>query len=197
MSSQYPLEFIMHGSGFRVNEVAGENLGNHKLVYRNPLGTWSLADASLAATMPVLGITMGAVTTGKYGEILRLGYIGDSAWTWTPGGEVYASDTVGELTQVAGTVSQIVGMAVTATMIWFNSNMGNGGGVSASTIVTIPAQATQASWNHARNTLNFSCVPLEEPESFWWGDPTDANNITIHIASMDIMNDHTFRVMVF
>ena len=119
----------MKGSGFKVNERAGENLGNHKLVYRGVDGYWWLADADAVASMPVLGITMSAITTGMKGEILKWGYIGDNSWTWAAGAEVYASTTPGELTQIAPTgvedIVQVVAIAVTDVIIEFH---GNGGG---------------------------------------------------------------------
>ena len=135
MSAQYELNFNMKGSGFKVNERAGENLGNHKLVYRNLLGTWSLADADAVATMPVLGITMGAITTGKKGEILLWGYIGTQPdptetpyWAWTVGVPLYASTVAGELTETMpvgiGDVVQIVAITIDATLIHFMGTVG-------------------------------------------------------------------------
>jgi parallel beta-helix repeat protein len=119
----------MRGSGWIVNEEAGENLGIHKLVYRNASGTWSLADADLAATMPVLGITMGAISIGRKGEILLWGYIGDNTWSWTAGDEIYASATAGELTQTipagAGDIVQTVAVAITTLLIQFQGNLGS------------------------------------------------------------------------
>ena len=114
----------MKGSGFKVNERAGENLGNHKLVYRGADSYWHLADADATATMPVLGITMSAITTGMKGEILLWGYIGDPLWTWTPGTRIYMSTTPGELITIppsgSGDQVQIVAAAITDIMIQFN-----------------------------------------------------------------------------
>ena len=72
--TKYKLDFEMKGSGSYVNETAGEALTNHALVYRGNDGNWYLADADAAATMPVLGITMGAILSGRKGEILLEGY---------------------------------------------------------------------------------------------------------------------------
>lgn len=131
MSSQYKLEFEMRGSGFKVNEEAGEALGNHKLVYRGADSLWYLADADAAATMPVLGITMGAIPANRKGEILLWGYIGDTSWTWTAGLEIYASTTPGELTHTApsgaGDIVQVVAVAITATIIDFRNDITSAG----------------------------------------------------------------------
>lgn len=132
--TRYKRDFDMKGSGDYVNETAGETLGNHKLVYRGIDGYWYLADADAAATMPVLGITMGAIPAGRKGEVLLDGYIGDSAWTWTGGAEVYASTIAGELTAVApigvGDIVQVVAIAVDANIIQFTGNIGGGHGGS-------------------------------------------------------------------
>jgi len=134
LSAQYRINFNKHGEGWVVNERAGENLGLHKLVYRNAAGTWSLADADTVARMPVLGITMGAISNGMKGEILLWGYIGTpidptlpDIWSWTAGGEIYASTVAGELTQVEptgiGDVVQVVAVAIEATLIHFMGNV--------------------------------------------------------------------------
>ena len=130
MSAQYRINFNKHGEGWVVNETAGENLGIHKLVYRNAAGTWSLADADAVATMPVLGITMGAISSGKKGEILLWGYIGDNiTWAWTLAQPIYASTVAGELTQTMpagiGDVVQVVAMPINdPTMIQFIGSVG-------------------------------------------------------------------------
>ena len=136
MSAQYRINFNKHGEGWVVNEEAGENLGIHKLVYRNAAGTWSLADADAVTTMPVLGITIGAVTSGKKGEILLWGYIGDNlTWAWTLAQPIYASTVAGELTQTMpsgiGDVTQVVAMPINdPTMIQFIGSVGAASGGS-------------------------------------------------------------------
>ena len=129
MSARYNINLNKHGEGFVVNEVAGETTGIHKLVYRNAAGTWSLADADTVATMPVLGITMGAMSSGKKGEILLWGYIGDIlTWAWTPGATIYASTVAGELTATMpvgiGDVVQVVAIAVEDDIIQFMGTAG-------------------------------------------------------------------------
>lgn len=77
------------------------------------------------------------------------------------------------------------------------ASTGAGGGVQASQIVTVTAGNTEsANWNHAQASSDVGATPLEEPESFWWLEIVDANNIIMHIASIDLENNHTFKVLV-
>ena len=90
------------GSGDYINDMAGEVLDKFKLVYRADDETWKLADANAAATMPTIGLTLSAISSGNKGKILIKGYVADASWTWTTGGSsgiIYASGTAGELTQ--------------------------------------------------------------------------------------------------
>ena len=118
------------GSGFYIDGVAGEALGDRKLVYIDSSGLWRLADADTAARMTVIGITIGAIPAGKWGRILTDGFIGLSTWIWTVGEVVYASDVAGELSQtMLGTASNVVqeiGYALTATQISFKPRLGRG-----------------------------------------------------------------------
>lgn len=112
----------VEGSGNITRGTAGQALGNRNIVYLGADGNWYLADADTAATMPVIGITRHAIRAGGQGQILLEGYIGLNTWTWTTGGEIYASTTAGQLTQTAPTPPdyvQIMGIARSATMIYF------------------------------------------------------------------------------
>lgn len=74
---------------------------------------------------------MGAITSGRKGEILLQGYIGLNSWTWTAGDDLYASTVAGELTNVAPVapdIIQIIANVVEPTLIYFNSDLGSGGG---------------------------------------------------------------------
>jgi len=133
----YQLDFIVKGSGFFINEVAGENLGARKLVYRSAAATWMLADADLAATMPVVGLTMESITSGRKGLILLQGYIGDSSWAWTIGNEIYASPVAGEIVEVAPTapdVVQQIGIVVNTDMIYFDPKLVTSASASVITV---------------------------------------------------------------
>ena len=121
--------FVEHdkvsGSGDFIRGIAGEDLGNRKLVYLDITGTWSLADADAVASMPAVGLTMHAISSGDPGWILTKGWIGLLTWTWIAGGTIYASTTPGELTQTKPSAQeypniQSVGIASTATQIRFD-----------------------------------------------------------------------------
>ena len=126
----YLLEYIREGSGFYEVGEAGSALGDRKLVYLDANGVWQLADADAAATMPTLGITIGAISTGSTGKILTYGYIGLASWSWSEGGAIYASATAGELTQTApniGTqVSQVIGHAKDSDLIFIVPKLARG-----------------------------------------------------------------------
>jgi len=121
----YPLEYDARtGSGFFVNGLAGENLGDRKLVYIVN-NAWKHADAAIAISMPVIGLTMGAIQAGKWGKILIQGFIGDENWTWTVGNPLYASESVtGNLTQTSPPnplyFTQEIGFPIRSTQIFFS-----------------------------------------------------------------------------
>jgi len=126
--------------------TAGEDLGNRKLVYINSDGTWKLADADAASTMPVVGLTMGAIAAGKTGLILIDGFIGLSSWSWTIGGRLYASENVaGELTQTAPAnplyLTQEIGIPISTKQIFFSPQqvIGSSGPTYTKT-TSIPAE---------------------------------------------------------
>ncbi len=55
--------------------------------------------------------------------VLHLGFARDDSWTWTPGGLIYLSTTIGALTQTApiatGEIVQILGYATHADRMFF------------------------------------------------------------------------------
>jgi len=127
----YPLDHVYTGSGFTQNGLAGQTLGARKLVYLDVNGRWSLADADSSTTMPVLGLTVGAISNGKRGLILLWGFIGYEDWSWTAGEDIYASTVAGELTHTApvgvGDVVQSIAVAVSDDLILFQGSAAGGG----------------------------------------------------------------------
>jgi hypothetical protein len=123
----------MRGSGTFFKGRAGEALGRAKLVYKASDGRWNLADADAVATLPTLGITLdSARIAGQIVRVLKAGYIGQSTWTWTTGGRIYASTVAGELTQTppAGVDDTIqrIGVASRTNMVFFDPQSGGGEG---------------------------------------------------------------------
>ena len=72
--------------------------------------------------MPCMAMALS--TTGTM-DVLLNGIITDTGWAWTVGGPMYVN-TAGTMTQVspsgAGDFVQAVGIALTATTVYFNPN---------------------------------------------------------------------------
>jgi hypothetical protein len=78
------------------------------------LPTISLANATSDATAKVMGMSEEAIADGEIGSIIIEGAIsGADTSTYTINDTVYLSDTPGEISDVAGTVTSIVGRAHT------------------------------------------------------------------------------------
>lgn len=112
-------------SGTIVDDLtAGEDvvLGD-AVVMRNDSKVWK-SDADTAAAMPVMALAAETIDADAQGDFLTQGFMYKAAWDWTPGGIIYASITSGELSQTApvgsGHLVQVVGVAKTADIIYFN-----------------------------------------------------------------------------
>jgi len=115
--------------GLKVFVTAGEDIGDHKLVYIASDGKCYLADASSVSTMPSMGLSCGAIGEDITGEVIIAGLISLPEWNWTRGGEnglLYVSTDAGEFTQTkpstTGDQVQVVGIPITGTMIMFSPN---------------------------------------------------------------------------
>jgi hypothetical protein len=125
----YLINDAAQGMGLKKMMVAGEDIGSHKLVYVASDGKCYLSNANAVSTMPATGISCGEISNGGTGEILFLGLIGSTGWSWATGGEsglLYPSTDAGELTQskplVSGNQVQIVATVITENLILFNPN---------------------------------------------------------------------------
>lgn len=141
----YELKPRMEGDGFWMMGTAGEDLGARKLVYLTSDSEWKLADADIAASMPVIGMTQHAISYGRRGQIFFKGFIGDVDWAWTVGGTIYPSATAGELTQTlpsTATIQQIAGYAYNSTLIYFSPRQSRGGNeVYYQKLVNMPVES--------------------------------------------------------
>jgi hypothetical protein len=85
-------------------------------------GNWDEADASAVATIGQLGLAVESGTGTKY--VMWKGWAKDTAWSWTPGAQLFVSETTGAITATAPSTSgafvQVVGYATSATTIYFN-----------------------------------------------------------------------------
>jgi ribosomal protein L14 len=105
---------------------AGETVVAGNLVYFDTTDNeWKLCDANTAATLNnvKLGIAQGAGTDGNTisGGVLTLG-LDKNQTEMTAGDEMYASDTAGAIASSAGTTTRVIGIARTATELYFDPN---------------------------------------------------------------------------
>ncbi len=92
------------------------------LVYMDSSSTWKEADANGSGTYPVRGIATAAGSNGNPLIVLEDGVFRDDGGTaWTPGGTIYLSTAVGDLTQTppatTGDKIQVVGFALSAHVV--------------------------------------------------------------------------------
>lgn len=88
-------------------------------------GNMETADASGANYMPCVAIALESGTGSK--EVLLRGYVRDDTWNFTPGGLIYVSTTLGDLTQTApsgsGDQVQVIGWAYSADIMVFDPSL--------------------------------------------------------------------------
>jgi len=88
-----------------------------QLVYVKSNGRGALANAGAAGTMNAIGVATMDCAIGRAVALVTLGKFG--GWSgMTPGAKVFASATPGEIDTAAGTVSQRIGTALSATDIY-------------------------------------------------------------------------------
>lgn len=99
--------------------TAGGSLSALRAVTTNSAGEAVYASSASIATAQVVGITLGAASSGQQVGVKTFGPMVDANWNWTKG-PVYLS-TNGQLTQTAPTGGAIVvqvGRALTATQLF-------------------------------------------------------------------------------
>ena len=107
--------------------IAGENINTFEVVYQSTTNDQVMkANATNITKIPSIGIAISAAPTTGNINILQVGLVSNSAWTWTAGDVIYVNTTDGQLTNVApsgsGKVVQRVGIAKNATTVLFNFN---------------------------------------------------------------------------
>ena len=84
-------------------------------------------DASAYATARAIGIAPAAISNTATGTVLLQGFIRDDSWSWTPGSPLYLSETQGAMTHTPpstdGAFVQVVGVALTADVVYINPSM--------------------------------------------------------------------------
>jgi hypothetical protein len=116
-------------SGVTTSMTAGATTALWDLVYfEAATGDCVLAKGDAAATMPCRAMATAAITDTVVGSYLLKGFARDDTWAWTIGAPLYVSHTTaGALTETVptgtGKVVQIVGYAVSATIIYFSPDV--------------------------------------------------------------------------
>jgi hypothetical protein len=110
--------------GIYVSGVYGESLAVGDLVYLDSDGKYWKAQADADTTLPCIGLVMSAGNADDTGYILKTGYYRDDSLSLTPGGLLYLDTaTAGLFTQTlpsgSGEIVQIIGNAISATVIYF------------------------------------------------------------------------------
>lgn len=107
--------------------TAGEYMDIFHLCYVDPDGYVYLADAQSSLTMPGLLMAREEVDYEVEGEFFLPGsIIYNFDWEWTPGSYLYASiaGAIADTTLTgSGEQVQVVGIAITATTIYFNPDL--------------------------------------------------------------------------
>lgn len=122
------VDSVVAGS-FPANRVvvagtAGETVADGELIYFDTTDDeWKLCDADTAATVEnvLLGVAQGAGTNGNAiaNGVLLVG-LDDAQTGMTPGDVMYAGNTAGEITSSPGTTTVMVGIAKSATELYFS-----------------------------------------------------------------------------
>jgi len=111
------------GSGIKADMVFGESIVFPNVLYQKSDGKLYKADADAAITMPVMFLALESGIDTETKEVLVLGFVRDDNWSWTVGGLIYASGTLGGLTQTAPSAVdsqvQIVGIATHVNRMLF------------------------------------------------------------------------------
>lgn len=114
------------GGNIANNATAGENVSAGDFVYLKNDGKWWKTDASASATSEAvqLGIAQGAGTAdGAISNgVARPGSLDTNQSGLVAGTTYYLSDTAGEISSSPGTVSKAIGVARSATTIYFDPN---------------------------------------------------------------------------
>lgn len=174
--SGFELNDFRKGSGLILEHKQGaEAVPAYSLVYIDSNGQWALADADAIATMPTVGLTTEALVADKKGRVVIIGLAGLSTWSWTPGDEIYASATAGELTQTAptGAIAQVVGIAISDTEIFFNpSGFGNGGNIDYEETTEPIAEPTTTAKGNGHIVIQY--YTDGQNRTFQWNRSNDA-----------------------
>jgi len=145
------------------NAVVGETFtaAGFQIGYKNADGEVYLAKADSSTTMPAFCMKLWGSAPAPDGntiETITWGYVRDDTWNWTVGGLLYVSkDTAGAMTQtkpVYPNIAQVIGIAWTADIIYFNPSL-----FSSNDMVDITIQAVEDTGLVMTDTKNIEYDP--------------------------------------
>lgn len=121
----HPLPVNQTWAGLVAEMTAGVALSIRFICRVGADGKMEMAKANSAATMPAMAIATATIAEDAIGQFLLQGFFRDDTWDWTPGGLLYVDpDNFALLTQTlpaaSGDQVQVVGVAITAGIIYFN-----------------------------------------------------------------------------
>jgi hypothetical protein len=102
--------------------TAGEDLGGHRVVISSGGNLYYANTTNLLHKNRVVGLTLGAVSTGVVSSYLKEGLITEPSWAWNTSLPVYLADN-GLLTQTPVNVTgfvMIVGMPASSTSLYIS-----------------------------------------------------------------------------
>lgn len=113
------------GTGFVISATVDQNtVGVGGALKKSADSNFDDADYNASSTMPCIAIALESGTGTK--KLLLVGFIRNAGWSWTVGGLIYVG-TSGVLTQTtpsgSGDFVQVVGVATSATEIYFNPDL--------------------------------------------------------------------------
>lgn len=118
-------------TGPTVTGLSAAALAPGDIVYLTSGGSWNLADASASGTAEtLLGISLTTTSGASESIVVALpgSFMRDDTWNWTPGSQLFLSETSGDLTATAPTttsaVVRVCGYAVTADVVYFFPQQG-------------------------------------------------------------------------
>ena len=112
--------------GFKVSLTVGENVVFGNLLYMKSDGKlWKTTNTSGSSQEPGMAIALETKLANLSCSVLLEGFIRDDSWSWTIGQKIFmgaAGAMTTTLVAGSGTVVQVCGVALQASVIWFNPN---------------------------------------------------------------------------
>ncbi len=171
------------------DQIYGATVNAGQVVYLKSDGKWYLARANSATTSAGdLAVALDSGVAGGKGRLVKLGYVNNTVWSWTPGAPLYLSAaTAGGLTQTRPTgagnvVREVATVASDPSTIYFDPSPSSGplatvGGLTAEKGDLIVGQA--GAW---------AILPSGDPWEEIHPNPTVTGGLAWRPAVPDLLN---------